>query len=512
MMLAPALAQIGPGVGCTALQACTVLSLSVTNNGVVHGNLSVTGTLTTGAISFTNLTVPGSGTFGGTLGVTGNTTIGGTLGVTGLTTVTGGIALPSNLNISSPTPWTLTVNQIPITGGYTPTGVTANLGGLVPLSIGLNVFASLDASLSNGSVVAAFAANATGATKGGVTGAYGKVTLTAPTLNSSANVEYVGLRAWAYANTGDGGTALVPNGSLIGATVVGSAQGNATFLGSVSGLEVAVEALTGSSPAAKYGAWILSYNTDMVQGASADIGLGIFGQSKSTSTRGWKSGISFGSGPNGYWNPISSNGSFIIFAPNAGDTLSAVSVFDFSKLTSCSAWDYAAPNFTVACDGTTLVTSLGRFGGGNVGLVISGAGNAGVQVNSTDGALLQIGNLSPGTPVTTFPTISAGSGLILYATSGSNPDRSVAINGAGAGSVSFQPGGLVSIDQVGNVFAPSIGHGAGTFKVAGSGQWTANGTTATTMTSLGPAGAHTTIQKWLTVLDNTGATIYVPGY
>lgn len=42
--------------------------------------------------------------------------------------------------------------------------------------------------------------------------------------------------------------------------------------------------------------------------------------------------------------------------------------------------------------------------------------------------------------------------------------------------------------------------------------WTANATTATTMTSLGPAGAHTTVQKWLTVLDDGGVTRYIPAY
>jgi hypothetical protein len=37
----------------------------------------------------------------------------------------------------------------------------------------------------------------------------------------------------------------------------------------------------------------------------------------------------------------------------------------------------------------------------------------------------------------------------------------------------------------------------------------ANGTVATAMSSLGPVGAHTTIQEWLTVVDN-GVTRYIP--
>lgn len=44
----------------------------------------------------------------------------------------------------------------------------------------------------------------------------------------------------------------------------------------------------------------------------------------------------------------------------------------------------------------------------------------------------------------------------------------------------------------------------------GAGSWTANATTVVTLTALGPAGASTTIKKWLTVIDNTGATDYIP--
>lgn len=46
----------------------------------------------------------------------------------------------------------------------------------------------------------------------------------------------------------------------------------------------------------------------------------------------------------------------------------------------------------------------------------------------------------------------------------------------------------------------------------GSPSWTANGSVATTMTSLGPTGSHTTVQKWLTVKDDAGTTYYIPAY
>lgn len=42
--------------------------------------------------------------------------------------------------------------------------------------------------------------------------------------------------------------------------------------------------------------------------------------------------------------------------------------------------------------------------------------------------------------------------------------------------------------------------------------FTANGSVATSQGNLGPAGAHTSIQKWLTIKDGSGATFYIPLY
>jgi hypothetical protein len=55
-----------------------------------------------------------------------------------------------------------------------------------------------------------------------------------------------------------------------------------------------------------------------------------------------------------------------------------------------------------------------------------------------------------------------------------------------------------------------LGAGTGTTKFAGSGTFSANSSTATTLGSLGPAGAHTTVQTWLTIIDSTGTTRYLP--
>lgn len=46
----------------------------------------------------------------------------------------------------------------------------------------------------------------------------------------------------------------------------------------------------------------------------------------------------------------------------------------------------------------------------------------------------------------------------------------------------------------------------------GVGSTTANGSVATAMSSLGPTGAHTTIQEWLTFTNSSGVTRYVPAF
>jgi len=46
----------------------------------------------------------------------------------------------------------------------------------------------------------------------------------------------------------------------------------------------------------------------------------------------------------------------------------------------------------------------------------------------------------------------------------------------------------------------------------GSGTWSANGSVATSLTSLGPTGAHTTVQEWLTFTDSSGTIRYIPAF
>lgn len=46
----------------------------------------------------------------------------------------------------------------------------------------------------------------------------------------------------------------------------------------------------------------------------------------------------------------------------------------------------------------------------------------------------------------------------------------------------------------------------------GAQSWAVNSNVATTMTSLGPQGASTTVSQWLTVVDNRGRVGFIPWY
>jgi len=47
-------------------------------------------------------------------------------------------------------------------------------------------------------------------------------------------------------------------------------------------------------------------------------------------------------------------------------------------------------------------------------------------------------------------------------------------------------------------------------KFSGAPNFSANGAVATALTNVGPVGSNTTVQTWLTIEDNTGATRYIP--
>lgn len=86
-------------------------------------------------------------------------------------------------------------------------------------------------------------------------------------------------------------------------------------------------------------------------------------------------------------------------------------------------------------------------------------------------------------------------------------DTSGGLNATGNQSITM---GSASVLTIGTA---ALAQGAvGVFKFTAAGSFSANGSVATSMTSLGPAGSHTTIQTWLTIVDSAGTTRYIPCY
>jgi hypothetical protein len=77
-----------------------------------------------------------------------------------------------------------------------------------------------------------------------------------------------------------------------------------------------------------------------------------------------------------------------------------------------------------------------------------------------------------------------------------------------------EPTALGIIGQVNQYLGSllSLSANTGELQAFAAQSWTANSNVATTMTSLGPQGSHTTVQKWFVILDNTGTVRYIPAY
>jgi microcystin-dependent protein len=110
--------------GAVAVASLLPGTLSVTGNGSVGGNLTVTGATSVSGLAAGTLSVTGNGTVGGSLSVTGTTSVAGltagTLSVTGLTNLSG--ALTANAG-------TFTTLNAPILGVICPVGCVQMFAG-----------------------------------------------------------------------------------------------------------------------------------------------------------------------------------------------------------------------------------------------------------------------------------------------------------------------------------------------------------------------------------------------
>jgi hypothetical protein len=193
--------------------------------------------------------------------------------------------------------------------------------------------------------------------------------------------------------------------------------------------------------------------------------------------------------------------------------------------------------FTVAQLATSDLSDIGTFSLNTSGTIKTT--NATASTTTTTGALVATGGLGIGGALNVGGTIASGlnggtggqltlngatSGSISLAANAGSSVLSVAFSG-GTTNVQFTNGALflgnngsasgslvIQGSTSGSVTLTTPAASGGLVQFSSGGSFSANGSVATVLGSIGPVGSHTTVQTWLTIVDNTGATRYIPAF
>ena len=144
--------------------------------------------------------------------------------------------------------------------------------------------------------------------------------------------------------------------------------------------------------------------------------------------------------------------------------------------------------------GTTSSSSAVYEGG-------TGTANAYFTLGQSDGA----------TPSTTLTTGPGDTGGLFVTASATNAPLSLASTTGEVNIVSGNSTGIALNASAVSGGAVILNPGSSnTVQFASAGSFAANASVATSLGSVGPTGAHTTVQKWLQIKDNGGTTYYLP--
>ncbi len=102
---------------------------------------------------------------------------------------------------------------------------------------------------------------------------------------------------------------------------------------------------------------------------------------------------------------------------------------------------------------------------------------------------------------------SAGNEELLIVATGSAVNEITITNAATTASPTIGATGSGA-----NIGLQLTGKGTGILQVGGTTSWTANGTSGVLITTMGPTAAGTNVKEWLTVLNSSGSTRYVPSW
>lgn len=201
-----------------------------------------------------------------------------------------------------------------------------------------------------------------------------------------------------------------------------------------------------------------------------------------------------------------------------------------TQLLSAASGTAALPAFgNISANGGVFFGSTVGFSvGGIENSRVSGAEGASLHQASNAGAVTtgyamnfrkSRGTVAAPTVITTGDTLMTISGYgYLGATNTYREAARIQFDSAGTigdsttgiGSVTTIYGTTQGTDSTPQPTVVITGGSTATFKFAGTGMFTANNTVATAITSVGPTGANTTVQEWLTIKNAAGTTRYIP--
>jgi hypothetical protein len=338
----------------------------------------------------------------------------------------------------------------------------------------------------------------------------------ATTANKVAGISpaWVGAQITGSMSHPEGGTSMFDTqGAVWGAVVSSIHSGNSTFTRGNIALELDVQIPTGSSTFRNAALQIVYASGHRVPGAWLDAAITI--GSQSTSTAGMGYGLLLGNklGPTGFDNTSTLVGSQIYNGLNV-----AASNYGVDFLTTTFATKFLrSQGFSVDGSGVTQI-GTGLISPIAGGMSIDTVGSVGTAVAVAVGGT----NWTVGDFVTYGPN---NSGLARVQTLAGSAVATLAVliqpvtntltppaNPVAAAAYSASPGTGLTVNVTWDStrtelsMQPTTG---GTVRV-GAGMIAANGIVATALTNVGPTGAHTTVQEWLTVKNPAGVVRWIP--
>lgn len=217
-------------------------------------------------------------------------------------------------------------------------------------------------------------------------------------------------------------------------------------------------------------------------------------------------------------------GFYSISTTGLGIAVNGIGIADFG-ITNVNAWTFRGSSGLIVdtSTGQMIVATSSATDGENSIRVINTGTATGVHTTSASlyavisGIANGIASLAVGfnggNPVSLFNSgLGLTGGFFITSLAGPiafNAKTSILLlsNSAGVGDYGSTVAGTWTFNN-----SVVLGSSTGTLKVGGSGMTIANGAVATTMTSLGPAGSHTTIQEWMVVSNPSGTVRYIPLY